>query len=828
MLGQGEPSETPIHPIELFHTLFHQEGYEYMRGVQEEILKEWDEIRPQRDIIGKMNTGAGKTLTGLLMLYSKLIEGVGPVIYACPDHQLVTQTVEQSERYGIPVCVFEQGERYPSAFENNEAILICVFDKVFNGKSIFVEDKIEIGAILLDDAHACVAKARQNSTITMSSTHALYERLLTVFEEELKNQSAGTFAMLKSGDPSVYMRVPYWSWMNKHDQLINIINEYREDDLIKFQWRMICDDLLQSDCLFSAKNIEISPIHVPYYRNSSFNEAKHRFVLSATFEDDTYLLRDLGIDRKSIQNPLVPGNRKDIGERLILAPSRYDGSLTDEKMRIEIAKYAKQNFNVVVLVPSEFHSRTWVALGAKYYDKKNIDNAINTLKLSKGNLVVFANRYDGIDLLGDACRILVLDGKPSAQSLKDRYIGSVRAGSSVLDAKTGQIIDQGLGRAVRSGSDYCVTFILNVELVSFLGKKDNMKYFAPVTAAQINLGIRLLDNEDRSTPLKTILNVVELCLTKNVSWRKFHQQAIANLIQVGMNDVQIARLNLADIEQEAMRFFKRRNYESAGNKIISFLETDPKWFTLKDTAWYLQFAAQLFYLSSIPRANDLQIKAGEMVTGMFHPQHGPNYAKLNRAGEQAAIVRRNIAEFVRPQDVSVYLETILDSLQFNQEIEAEGFEGKLAELGRFLGFSAQEPETELGAGPDVLWCMTDSIYLILEAKSRTQGRKISKGDMEQLYHSERWFKRTYGEAVSYFLITLQKSNKKERDAETDTRTFVMDQTCLDDLRSQLKHFINSIMMKQTDAHTEKEIGNLLRQHRLTSELFRASFLTKIL
>jgi len=538
-------------------------------------------------------------------------------------------------------------------------------------------------------------------------------------------------------------------------------------------------------------------------------------------------VKDLGIDRNSIQNPLIPTNRKDIGERLILAPSRYDTKLTDEIMRKYLAKMAQQNINVVVLVPSRYYAQPWIELGANYVDKSNIDDSINILKTTKGNLMVLANRYDGIDLLGDACRILVLDGKPSAQSLRDRYIGSVRAGSSVLDAKVGQTIEQGLGRAVRSGSDHCVVFILNSELVSFLGKKENLKYFNPVTAAQINLGLKLLDGENKDNPLKTITDVVNYCLKKDVSWRKYHQQAIMGVKQVSMNATQMARLDLAETEQKALSLFKRRDYERAGNIITSYLDINPTWLKDKDRAWYFQLAAQLMYLGNPGRANDLQIKAGEIATGMFHPPHGPVFTKISRIGEQAAIVRRKIAEFERPQDVSVYLESILDFLQYNPEIAANRFEEKLAELGEFLGFNAQEPEKELGAGPDVLWCMTDSHYLIFEAKSRTQGRRISKGDMEQLYHSERWFKRTYGEAQSYSLVTLQKSHEKERDAETDVRTFVIDQEKIEALRNNLRQFVSTIMTKQTDAHTEREIADLLRHHRFVPDLFRASYLSRI-
>lgn len=58
-----------------------------------------------------MDTGSGKTLTGLLMLYSKLKEGVGPAVYLCPDNQLVEQVYQQAFLYGIPVCKFEHTER---------------------------------------------------------------------------------------------------------------------------------------------------------------------------------------------------------------------------------------------------------------------------------------------------------------------------------------------------------------------------------------------------------------------------------------------------------------------------------------------------------------------------------------------------------------------------------------------------------------------------------------------------------------------------------------------------------------------------------------------
>ncbi|MCG8321578.1 MAG: DEAD/DEAH box helicase family protein [Cytophagales bacterium] len=65
-LQESAEPELPIDPIELYQTCAYKDGYGYLRGIQEEVLKNWHQSRSQRDIICKMNTGSGKTLTGLL------------------------------------------------------------------------------------------------------------------------------------------------------------------------------------------------------------------------------------------------------------------------------------------------------------------------------------------------------------------------------------------------------------------------------------------------------------------------------------------------------------------------------------------------------------------------------------------------------------------------------------------------------------------------------------------------------------------------------------------------------------------------------------------
>lgn len=268
--NNGKP-ELPLSPVELYQTCSFKEGYGYLRGIQEEVLNTWHKNRVQRDVVCKMSTGSGKTLTGLLMLYSKMIESKNPSLFACPDHQLVKQTVQLANLYGIPVCTFENNN-FPPDFINAKKILICPFQKLFNGKSIFNRDRIKIGSILLDDAHKCVDIARENSSINVGRNHIVGKRLFTLFTDSLKQQLAGTFVRLEYSDPTMMMKVPYWTWMDNQQEILKIISEYvakidsdfTNKEEIKFNWNFVSNNIESYDCYIGCGHIEIVPIHVPY------------------------------------------------------------------------------------------------------------------------------------------------------------------------------------------------------------------------------------------------------------------------------------------------------------------------------------------------------------------------------------------------------------------------------------------------------------------------------------------------------------------------------------------------------------------------------------
>lgn len=829
-LEDSTPKELNFEPIELFQTLFHKEGYSYLRGIQEEVLTSWHQIRDQRDVLCKMNTGSGKTLVSLLMLYSKMVEGVGTSLYLCPDKQLLEQAKTQAALYGIPVCEISKIDGrnvFPNDFTNSKAILLCTFQKLFNSRSIFQRDQIEVGSIVLDDAHTCVDLARDATTIHLSFGHELSDRILCLFEEDLKHQAPGTYNRLMEGDPyAKILKVPYWSWLSRNEELINLIGKFSEYDELFFKWGLIADDLDSYNCFIGPKGIEIAPIHVPFHNISAFNEAKHRYILSATFEDQIDLIKDLGINKDSILNALIPKDRKDVGQRLILAPQRFDSDITDDQI-IDLAKsYSESGINVMVMVPSKKRAHKWIKGGASIIDKSSINEQIIELKKQKGLFYVLVNRYDGVDLNGDMCRILILDGYPSFTSYEQLYT-ELRL-ESVKASLKAQIIEQGLGRAVRSGSDFCTVYLMGKDLLQFIGNTSNLKYFTPVTRKQLKLGLSLLDEEPTINSLKTIKETAKLCLIQDPNWREYHAEILSEVeVEVEETNDRISNnLKIADVEAKAMVKFRSRDYQGASHNIIKDI-VDGLDLTNKQKGWYFEHSANYLYLDSIPKSNDLQIKASSITSHMLQSKNGHKFTKIVANEEQAGQVLKFVKNFETSQDFKIYFESFLENLQFSPDISHTKFENSLAEVGRLIGFDAQEPELEFGNGPDVLWVMTDNHYLILEAKSRAIHDEITRDNIGQLLISGEWFKNLYGSTAKHNLVTLQPPNIQGWNVNSSPETRVIDQESLSLLKITLRKFVEGIINSGCFSASNQEVSKLLGSHSLTPAGFRKLFLKKV-
>ena len=259
------------------------------------------------------------------------------------------------------------------------------------------------------------------------------------------------------------MPVPFWAWHDNLPAIGRLLHTLRDDDKAQWAWPMVRGELRECRCVLGAAGAEISPRMVPTDAIPSFAAAKRRVFMGATFTDDSVLVSHFDVASSALANIVVPDNANDIGDRLILVPQAINPALRDEDLRDYLATKARSQ-NVVVIVPSNYRAKFWQDVAAQTLTTDNLDAGVAALRSGRPGLTVIVNRYDGIDLPDNACRILVVDGLPDVRGLIDKVDQNVRQVSDAMTGDAIQRIEQGMGRGNRSAADWCVVFLMGPSL----------------------------------------------------------------------------------------------------------------------------------------------------------------------------------------------------------------------------------------------------------------------------------------------------------------------------------------------------------------------------
>jgi hypothetical protein len=824
---QLNENKLPIDPNELFYSIKKEKNYSYLRGIQEEALTHWHNQRNESNLLIKMNTGAGKTLVGLLMLYSKIIETDKRAIFLCPDKQLVNQVFEQSKKYNIPTCIIDQDNEFPEEFLNNKSILITTVQKLFNGKNIFDKYKIEIGTIIIDDAHKCVEKIQDAFTIKFPENHSVYKELFLIFSDELKKQAIGSYEAIKSGQPDYYMKIPFWTWIDNKEKVIKIFSNFLDEKkTLLFKWDLFHNNYDQYEVYITSSKIEISPIKCFVQNIQTFANADFKYALSATFENDISLLFDLDFSLNSIQNPIEPKDRKDYGQRLILTPKRYFKDFNQDDLVKVVNHHLSNNQNVLVLVPSFREANVWQAIGAKIITE-NIEYELDLLKKSTGNFIVLANRYDGIDLGGGACNVLIIHEHPKYKFLKNRYLENIfhTTNTNII----AQTIEQGMGRTVRSGDDYSVIYLFGKNILRFLRHKENFKYLNKHTKKQIEIGLNLLTQEEITDGnySKAIYETADFCLSQNDEWLKYYQSFMKDIEDDKDDDNKNHILTIKNIERNAIIEFIKGNNENAGNLVREILNMN---LSSSEKGIYNLLFANMIYQIDKNSANDLVLRARENSRHMFEPFLSQQYLKKQlKTSNQFTNALIYVQSFSTMNDAIDSFNEVLLKLKFDSKILAEDFEESIKTLGKIIGFYSLRPEKEKNEGPDNLWTLGNGCCLIMESKSEKMHKNlISKSEISQLMHSINWFENKYlNENIEYYGVTIQYNKKKENDVVVNSKIKILDFEALDKIHSSLQKYINFLSKSKLNELNEEKIKAELISYGFSSNIFVSQYLKNI-
>lgn len=814
-----------VDPVRLYGSLDRASDKGPLRPVQERVLSEWHATRREdRDVILKLHTGQGKTLLGLLILQSKLNEGISPALYLCPNHFLVNQTVEQARQFGIR-CVTTADE-LPDGFTEGRAILVTVVHKLFNGLTKFKlgAKSLPVGSVLVDDAHACIDAIKDQFVITLRhnqpSESNAYSEILGLFENELRSQGDGSFEDIRRNDYNAYLPVPYWDWWDKTSEVAGILSRHANTDAIKFAWPLLKDSLRHTLCLVSGTQIVIAPHLPPLEQFGSYANARHRVFMSATVIDDSFLVKGLGLNPKTVQNPLADPTETWSGEKMVLLPSLIDDQLSRAAIVAAFAKEtAARQFGVVVLVPSAQRCADWGKYGARVVDKNSITKAVEDLRnRSYSKTIVIANYYDGIDLPDNTCRVLIIDSKPFAEELLERYLEDRRHGSKLIAGRIARIVEQGMGRAVRGEKDYCVIVLIGSDLVRALQAPGQRDFFSDQTRLQIQLGKVITEFareeiEAGKEPMTAFTRLVKQCLQRDAGWKDWYVEQMDAMESQGQ-PTRGDLLSIFEAEVSAEREFQGGNYDRAAEAIQNLLDNH----TLSDPerGWYLQEIARYTYPSSKAKANELQRNAHKTNRSLLRPKEGMLFSKVPTLTPEKRLerIKEWLASHELFENVATQLDAILTHLSFG--VIADRFEQALQDLAGAVGFESDRPDKEWKGGPDNLWGLRDDQFLLFECKSEVElaRAEINKRETDQMNRSSAWFKRYYpGSIVTRVLIIPPR--KLASGAALNDDVLIMGKKQLDQLTKNVRGFFNEFRKVDLRDLSENKIEEHLRTHKLT-------------
>lgn len=835
-----QDSNSEIDPIQLYKQLDRDTTTGDLRQIQENILKEWFSTRRNdKDLIIKLHTGQGKTLIGLLILLSNLREFRKPVLYLCPNKYLVSQVCKEAEKFGIPYCGFSSEQSsFPTEFSNGEKILITTVQKLFNGKSIFGTkgNFFEVGSMVIDDSHACIDAIKSASIVTIERDNALYESIKNLFALDLKAQGEGSFLDLDNKNNDLYIPIPYWAWIEKHSDLLSILQPNVENiSSLKFAWPIIRDCIQKCEAFISPRKIEISPKFNPIVNFKSYTSCEHRILMSATTQNDSFFIKNLNFALDAIKNPLSDSSKKYSGEKMVLIPNLISDCLSRDIIVNKIASQ-QSSTKIVSLVPSLKRADFYDKIGATVLRNDNdINIAIKELsKKDPTTCKVFVNRYDGIDLPDAMCRILILDSLPYYANLSERYEEESRTDSVMLNTKIAQKIEQGLGRSIRGEKDYSVILIIGSDLVEFIRKSKNKALFSPQTIAQIEIGFdiaRMAKNENIKSSndindvidaqFKELVSLISQSIKRDNGWKLYYAKRMDELISKWGNENSTI-YTLLQAEKEAEDAFLNEEYSKSA-KIISKIVDNTDGI---EKAWYLQLLAYYTFFDSKESSNKIQLAAYKANRDLLMPTTGVEYNKIVINEKRTSKIRKILEN--KNSDFYLHLDALLSNLSFG--ILAKKFEQTLKEIGNLLGFESQRPDNENKVGPDNLWAISAETYIIFECKSEVALDRsgLSKSEVGQMLQHIKWFKSMYGNVRCSNIVIFPK-NKLEKNAFVeDDEIRVMTESELAKLRDNIKNFFKEFKNYSALELTDDKITACLKLHNLNFENFTSDYSSKLI
>ena len=782
-------SPKPLHPIEIFEKLpnLATTPNDIWRG-QNEALTRWHESRTKNDILISLNTGAGKTLVGLLVAQSLVNEGVTNVLYLCATIDLVNQTSSQASAVGIEHTTRIEGDYSNDLFESGRTFCITTYQALFNGLSSIRRSYFP-GAVVFDDAHVAESMLRDAFTLRIdTATHDnLVSDIRSLFRPHFEELGyRGRFDDTKSPEfPTICLASP-GGVRARSEQLINIFDRYRirDDQNLKYSFAHLRDKLDRCAILFGGGSCEIAPPFLPSLSLDIFDRPIRRVYLSATLASKTDFIRAFG---RTPDIAIEPRNDAGNGERLII----FGRSLRENTIS-NAARSLASSRKVLIAVRSYQAATPWAAL-CRPPEQRTFSQALNIFRKAATGAFLLVSRVDGIDLPHDTCRIMVLDGLPSGASLLDKYQWEFLNMHNSHAARLANRVVQLFGRINRGRNDYGAFLINGRDINTWLNNDRNVALLPDLLQQQISLG-RLVQDEMSIPDSATVCQLVNTVIDRNPSWLSFYSD---NITKSAINDEQASRTADVDAritkaalaESSFARYFWDGDYRSARNTIDTTIEDTARgdtqlagWHNIWLGACYEAEGDTESALLSYRRAKQRLGVNVTLPTGQsISPQ--PNVEPMNSFATNIDSLVGSTSSDLFGKEVSRLEKSLLDL----DGASPRQMEESVRALGDVFGFQSTRPDNSIGTGPDVLWkCLETKHCLAFELKTDKQpSSTYGKGDIGQAHDHISWIHNEHTDSTFLGLLFVGPDIRRAQESNPSNEMWLCLPQTLADLRDEL-------------------------------------------
>lgn len=528
----------PTDPEALYRQLARTNvGPDNLWGHQTDILRIWHEkYRKNSDVALELPTGAGKTLVGGLIADWVRQTEQQPVAYLCPNRQLAVQAATRLREYGVPTSlligrVHEWDPTQRARYTTADAVAVSTYSHVFNSNPAL----IGAGTLVLDDAHAGEQPIASAWSLSIHRDEPAYQSVLSVIADALDPLLLNSLRdddSVRKFHRTVFLASPLGIMAHAAElesALQAAITAGRLNKNQSYTLSTLAGNLGNCMVYVSFRRILIRPLISPTSSHTAFSDPARRVYMSATLGAGGELERSFG--RTSINRMPVPRgwDKQGTGRRFFVFPEVTKELTRDDDglgpwLKATIGKHGR----ATLLAPSTHVADEVISrcLPDEYVrlQGSEIEQDMATFTQLPKSLLDLANRYDGVDLPDDACRLLILAGLPAQSDLQERFLYDALGAGSVLQERLRARIIQGAGRATRNTHDFATVVVIGDDLTNFIIRPDVLRALREELQAEIEFG----REQSLDRPIADVDENIDTFLEQGNDWLAVEDEIVAD------------------------------------------------------------------------------------------------------------------------------------------------------------------------------------------------------------------------------------------------------------------------------------------------------------